>query len=105
MQDKVTNLRQLIGQLKWLATQTRPDLNFNICELSSIWKQENGDCIKQVNKAVKKPKREKYQTAISNLASLVKVKVVAYTDASFANLLDVGSQRGYTLFLVCNNSK
>ena len=38
---EVTETRQLIGQLNWLATQTRPDLSYDVSELSSILKQEN----------------------------------------------------------------
>ena len=34
----VTKTRQLIGQLNWLATQTRPDLSYDISELSSMLK-------------------------------------------------------------------
>ena len=28
--------RTLIGQLSWIACQTRPDLSFDLCELSSV---------------------------------------------------------------------
>ena len=28
--------RTLIGQLSWISCQTRPDLPFNLCELSSV---------------------------------------------------------------------
>ena len=28
--------RTLIGQLSWMACQTRPDLSFDLCELSSV---------------------------------------------------------------------
>ena len=30
------NYRTLIGQLSWMACQTRPDLSFDLCELSSV---------------------------------------------------------------------
>ena len=38
---EVTETRQLIGQLNWLATQTRPDLSYDVKELSSMLKCEN----------------------------------------------------------------
>ena len=39
----------MIGQLNWLATQTRPDLSNDVSELSSMLKHENVECLKQKN--------------------------------------------------------
>ena len=102
--SEVTEIRQLIGQLNWLATQTRPDLGFDVSDLSSMLKQGNVDCIRQVNKTVKKAKKEKSQIIIPNLGRLECLRIVAYSDASFANLKDGGSQGGYIIFLVGSNN-
>ena len=56
---EVTETRQLIGQLNWLATQTRPDLSYDVNEFSSMLKQENVECLKQANRVVKKKKNPK----------------------------------------------
>ena len=53
---EVTETKQLVGQLNWLATQTRPDLSYDVSELSSMLKQENVECLKQANRVVKKAK-------------------------------------------------
>ena len=37
----ITENRQVISQLNWLATQTRPDLIYDVSSLSSILKQKN----------------------------------------------------------------
>ena len=97
---KVTKTRQLIGQLNWLATQTRLDLSYDVSELSSMLKQENVECLKQGGK---KRKKEKSQIDIPDLRNLEQLKIVAYSDASFGNLIDGGSQGGYIVFLVGNN--
>ena len=102
---EVTKTRQLIGQLNWLATQTRPDLSYDISELSSMLKQENVECLKQANRVVKKAKKEQFHINIPDLGNLVQLTIVAYGDASFGNLTDGGSQRGYILFLFGNNDK
>ena len=49
----------MIGQLNWLATQTRPDLSYDVCELSSMLKQENVECLKQANRVARKAKKGK----------------------------------------------
>ena len=54
---EITEAGQLIGQLNWLATQTRPDLSFDVSALSAILKQENVECIRQINRTIKKGKK------------------------------------------------
>ena len=85
---EITETRQQIGQLNWLATQTRPDLSFDMSTLSSILKQENVECIKQINQIVKKIKKEKSQIHIPNLGNPGLLLIIANSDTSFANLTD-----------------
>ena len=96
---EVTEARQLIGKLNWVATQTRPDLSYDVSTLSSILKQENVECIKQINRTIKKAKREKSQIYIPDLGNTELLQIIAYSDASFANLSNGGSQGGYVIFL------
>lgn len=96
----VTETWELIGQLNWLATQTRPDLSYDVNALNSVLKQKNVECIKQANRVVIKAKKKKSQIDIPDLENLKHFKIIAYHDASFANLIDGGSQGGYILFLV-----
>ena len=81
-----TTVRQVNGKLNWIATQTRPDLSFDVSEFSSFMKRGEVECFKQVNKNIKKAKREKSQICIPNLGNLDKLSIVAYSDASFTNL-------------------
>ena len=94
-----------MGQLNWLATQTRPDLSFDVSALSAILKQENVECIRQINRTIKKAKKEKSQIHIPNLGNPKLLQIIAYSNASFANLTDGGSQGGYIIFLVDNNNQ
>ena len=64
--------------------------------------QENVECLRQVNRAVKK---EKSQIDIPDLGNLKQLKIVAYSDASFGNLTYGGSQGSYILFLVGYSDK
>ena len=56
---EMTETRQIIGQLNWLATQSKLDISYDVSVLSSILKQENLECIKQANRVIKKVKKEK----------------------------------------------
>ena len=94
---EITETRQVIGLLNWLATQTRPDPSYDVSALSSILKQENVECLKQSNRVIKKAKKEKSQIDIPNLGNLEHLKIVAYSDASFANLAD-GDPKEATYF-------
>ena len=71
---EVTETRQLIGQLNWLATQTRPDLTYDVSELSSMLKRENVECLKQANRMVKKAKKKKSHIDIPDLGNLKHLK-------------------------------
>ena len=73
---EVTETRQLIGQLNWLATQTRPDISCDVSELSSMLKQGNVECLKQDNRVVTKAKKEKSQIDIPNLGNLEEIKLL-----------------------------
>ena len=95
-----TTVRQVNGKLNWVATQTRPDLSFDVSEFSSFMKKGKVECFRQANKNIKKAKKEKSQICIPNLGNLDKLSIVAYSDASFANLEDGGSQGGYIIFIV-----
>ena len=39
--EEITNLRSVCGQLNWLSSQTRPDLAFDVCDLSCSIKGSN----------------------------------------------------------------
>ena len=103
--EEVSEVRKGVGKLNWGSTQTRPDLSFDVSAMSSAIKQKNVECIKQLNRIIKKAKKEKSQIVIPDLGNLENIKLVGYSDASFANLGDGGSQGGYIIFVVGDNKK
>ena len=94
--------RKIVGQLNWVAQHTRPDLMFEVLELSM---KLSKPCVQDYTCAVKAMR--KLQSCdvgilVPNLRSdKYQWKLVVFSDAAFANLSDkVSSASGYVIFLV-----
>lgn len=104
-EGEVKELQRIIGQLIWTVTQTRPDIAFDTCqEGANVQNAKVGD-VKRVNKAIKKLKSESVSLSFPSLGDMKKVKIVAFSDASFNNLPKGGSQGGFICFLVGENGR
>ena len=93
-----TQLRAVIGQLNWISGVTRPDLSFDVCQLSSNVKHAKVSDMIYANKVIKRAQMEPLSVSIPSL-DLNKVYITTYADASFNNLPDSGSQGGNIIFL------
>ena len=49
-------LRAVTGQINWIATQTRPDLVYDTCDISISVKNATVENIMQANKVIRKAK-------------------------------------------------
>ena len=89
--------RSIVGQLNWLATQSRPDIAFNVCKLSAKLNQPIVQDVLDANKTLKKVNSVKVQLHYKKLKP--PLQLIGYCDASYANLPDGGSQGGHIVFL------
>ena len=94
------DFRALVGQLNWLGTQTRPDISFDVCELSTVLNAATVDDALRVNKVVKKVKQRRVTLQFQPLDCADGFTIECYGDASFGNLPNGGSQGGFVIFLV-----
>ena len=83
----------------WIATQSRPDLVFDVCQLSIASRGSKVDDLLEANKLVRRLKEGKYALFYSSLEDLSCLAMESLSDASFANLNDGGSQGGYVILL------
>jgi transposase InsO family protein len=97
--DERRQYRALIGQLNWVSTQTRPDIAFDVCELSSVFDTARVDDLLRANKVVKKIKAQSVVIKYPKLEGTNQLTIECYSDASFGNLENGGSQGGYLLFI------
>ena len=95
--------RAICGQLNWVASQTRPDLSFEVCRLSTSLNSATVDDLMQANKAVRKCKQRSVSIKFPQLQK--PLHLVAFCDASYANLRDGSSQGGIIVFLKGKNGK
>ena len=97
------NTITLVGQLGWITGQTRPDLAFEVCQLSSILNHSKVDDILKANKLLLKAKSENI-LRFGLLGPKENFKIVCYNDSSLGNLKDGGSQGGFKIYLVSENN-
>ncbi|XP_018008572.1 uncharacterized protein LOC108666247 [Hyalella azteca] len=97
--------RALVGQLNWIATQTRPDISFDVCELSSVFDKARVDDLIRANKVVKKVQSRSVVVQYPKLRDQNQLTIECYSDASFGNLKDGGSQGGHVIFIVDSDGK
>ena len=91
--------RGLIGKLRWLADQCRPDICYNQLELSIAAHSPTYETVKLINKMVAQVKYRDYKIRYSKLSSK-QWYITVFSDASLKGLPDkVSSAMGYVIFL------
>ena len=99
--------RQLIGQINWAVQGARPDLAFELIDLSTKLKQGN---IGDLSRAIKVVNRMKDIQSILSFPSLNRDvstwKIIVFTDASLCNINSgTGSTGGHIIWLKDSNQK
>ena len=95
----------LVGQLNWMGCQTRPDLKFDILELSTRMKNPCVENLIQANWVVNKMKDRTVQLKFHRL-DFKNIKILMFADASLGNLPDeTSSARGHVVLIWCSTMK
>ena len=102
--EKFIQLRSLIGQLAWVSGQTRPDIAFDVCQLSVNLNRATINDVLKANKCVKKLKRDDIELRFPDLGDIKNVKLLTHADASFNNLGNGASQGAYITFICGENN-
>ena len=98
-EDELTMLRQMVGSLNWTVRSTRPDLAFELINLSTKFKGGKVADLKAAKKTLLKLKDEAYVKLPS--IKLETAEIFLFTDASHGNLNEAKDSTGaYIIFLV-----
>ena len=71
------DFRSLIGQLSWIATQTRPDIAFDVCELSGHYKNATVADAVRLNKIISRVVSDHFCLLFGKLSSVGTVSLSA----------------------------
>ena len=97
--SEISALRHIAGQLNWLASQTRPDLAYDNCAVRVSVSDATVQDIFRANKVVRKAKGQKVSIRFPQGFRIQSCRIMGFCDASFANLVNRGSQGGFVVFL------
>ena len=89
----------------WVSSQTRPDVSYETCMMGNMGKNPTMDMIHNANKALVKLKSKKVEIKFPQLGRPEKLRVIAYSDATYNSLTDGFSQGGIIVFLMGENGK
>ena len=104
-EGELTDLRKMVGGLNWVVRATRPDLSFDLIDLSTKFKSGKVEDLIRARKVLLNLKTGNCKVFFPKL-DLASIKFVIYTDASFANINDgTGSVGGQLVFLVDKNHR
>ena len=94
-------LRSLGGQMLWVTTQTRPDMSFEACSMSTVGKKPTVKKIVEANKAVRQMQLtgKEVKLIFPLLGPVDKFEIKVYCDASHASLPCGSSQGSFIVFV------
>ena len=99
--------RALVGSINWAAQQTRPDLVFDVMELSIKFKDPLVADLLRANKCIKRLRMDDVAVKFGCVSDkLEDLCIMTWSDAAFANLVDkVSSGGGHVVFLADTNKR
>ena len=97
--SELKKLRRAAGQLNWAANISRPDMGFAACEVATSVPKATVSSLINANKWIRHLKNDQSFIKFPSFSSLEDMKVIVYTDASYANLPGGASQGGQLVFL------
>ena len=104
--EECTQLRSIVGRLNWVVQGSRPDLAFEMIDLSTRFKKANVTDLLRAHKAVRKLKSEASCLRVVDLGDFIDWRLLVFSDAALANLSDgVSSTSAHIVLLLGRDSR
>ena len=97
--DEQTMLRQLVGRLNWAVQGSRPDLAFDMIDLSTKLKQGTVSDLLRAVKCIERLKSGTSRLRFTDLGPFENWQIMTFTDAALGNLDGSGSVGARVCFL------
>ena len=91
--------RGLVGKLNWAVQGTKPDMAFEVVEMSSRFKVANLNDLVRANTSISKLKEKSY-TVFQNLGNQTFWRIIVESDAGHTNMEDRCSSAGSQLIIL-----
>ena len=79
------NIRKVVGELLWVSLMTRPDLSFDVNQLSVNIGNATMKDLKDAKRLIEKAKKNPITLNFSHLGPMEDLKIRLFTDASYNN--------------------
>ena len=99
-QEESSLFRGIVGKLNWVAQGTRPDVSFEVVEMSSRFKLATVNDLIRANKCILKLKEEPAYVFFPNLGDPKYWRMIIESDAGHANMEDGCSSAGGQLIML-----
>ena len=99
LDNEKTAFRSLVGQLNWITTNTRQDIAYEVCDLSTSYKTATVGDLLRMNKVIRLVKGEVMRLKFPRVHNLERCTIEVFSDASFGNLQGEGSQGAIIAFM------
>ncbi|XP_064616270.1 uncharacterized protein LOC135480371 [Liolophura sinensis] len=101
LSEEETNIyRSKVGQILWLARQSRPDLMFDSSTLAAGVKNATVQNVVELNKVIRKMQAERVVLKFQHLGNTELQQLVVFSDSSLGNLSDGATQGGHLIVLM-----
>ena len=101
-QTELSTLRQMVGSLNWAVRATRPDLCFEMIDLSTKFKGGFVKDLCQAKKILSNLQRNNAVITFSNVKNIRDCQIWCFSDSAFRNLNDKQDSAGGYVILIVN---
>lgn len=99
--NELSSYRSLVGSINWVVCGTRPDLYFELIEMSTKFRCALIEDWLRARKVLRRLKEETCGVYFPDIGSMQDARLCVFTDAAYGNLSDgVSSTAGYVVFAI-----